>query len=73
MPRDPVTKGHIDQSIVYRSFAQYTKNHKLNHVIDIDITKKKVLPAFLSQIKWYEINHAVIINLHDGIEINIAG
>jgi hypothetical protein len=34
MPRDPVTKGYIDYSIVYRSFAQYTKNHKLNHVID---------------------------------------
>jgi hypothetical protein len=30
------------------------------------------LPAILSQIKWNEIHHAVVVNLSDGIGINIA-
>jgi hypothetical protein len=38
----------------------------------VAILEEKKSPAFLSQIKWNETNHAVIINLHNGIEINIA-
>jgi hypothetical protein len=36
-------------------------------------SKQTALPALLSQVKWYEIHHAVIIDLQDGsTDINIG-